>query len=199
MQTNQAGTSPTEVTSNQDVIHQSVPEGLHLEKDPVTLRISCSHFKPVVWQALVIGSLLILGSAYLIATGGLWAVTVALLGLGLLTVYSALVGLINQRMIQVTHDQLKVVYGPLPFERNHELKTTELVQLYTHKMATTSRYGDITGFTLEAILSDGKLIPLTSDPSYEKVHFLEIQIESWLGITDLNVPGEVPYPLNRCI
>ncbi len=66
-----------------------------------------------------------------------------------------------------------------------------MTQLYTHQLAVPTRYRDISGFTLEAILRDGRLMPLLTDASYAKVHFIEIQIESWLGIQDTWYPGRL--------
>ncbi len=125
------------------------------------------------------------------STGALGFVYITSLLLGVFFLYSSLVGIFNQRTVLVTREQLKVSYGPLPFERNHNLAPAELTQLYTHQLAVPTRYRDISGFTLEAILRDGRLMPLLTDASYEKVHFIEVQIESWLGIQDTVVPGEI--------
>jgi hypothetical protein len=174
-----------------DVASLPVPEDIHLEKDPQSLRISYSHFKPIIWLALACGAFFLAGGLYLSATGALGFVYVSCLVLGAFLVYSSLVGIINQRKVLVTREQLKVSYGPLPFERNHSLPSSALSQLYTHQLAMPTRYRDISGFTLEAILRDGRLMPLLTDTSYEKVHFIEVQIESWLGIQDTVVPGEI--------
>jgi hypothetical protein len=174
----------------------NTPEGLHIEKDALSLRIGYSQFKPIVWMALIAGALFIWLGIYLFATGGILVVPLTSLFLGLLLVYCALVGLYNKRTIQVDHDQVQVSYGPLPFEKSQALASNQLSQLYTHKMMTPSRYGDIGGFTLAAILTDGRHLPLVSDPSYERLHYLENQIEDWLGIKDLQVEGEVQARLH---
>jgi hypothetical protein len=198
MQSDTSGTPPSEIIAAQDKLHQTVPEGILLEKDGGSLRICYSQFKLIYWVTLAFGLLFACLSIYLLATGGVVVVVGTSLLLGLFMVYSALVGIINKRTIEVNHSQLKFTYGPLPLEKNHFLESSQLSQLYTHKMATTARFGDITGFTLEAILRDGSLVPLLSDPSYDKVHFLEMEIETWLGIKDLQIEGEVvltPKPL----
>jgi hypothetical protein len=174
-----------------DTSHLPLPEGVQMENDLQSLRISCSQFKPIVWPALAFGFFFIAGGIFLYTSGALAFVYLASLLMGLLLVYSSLAGLFNHLSILVTREQLKVLHGPLPFEKSHSLPSVEVTQLYTHPMALPTRYRDIGGFTLEAILHDGRLVPLLSDPSYGKVHFIEMQIESWLGIQDIVVPGEV--------
>jgi hypothetical protein len=177
-----------------DIERLPVPADLHIEKDAQSLRINYTLFKPIVWLALACGAFFVAGGLYLLSTGAPGVIYIASLLMGSLFLYSSLVGIFNQRTILVTREQLKVTYGPLPFEKNPRLETSKLVQLYTHQLAIPSRYRDISGFTLEAILSDGSLMPLLTDPSYEKVHFLEAHIESWLGIQDTFVPGEITRP-----
>jgi hypothetical protein len=174
-----------------DVAHLPVPEDIRIEKDPQSLRISYSDFKTNIWLALTCGAFFIAGGIYLLTTGALGFIYITSLLLGSFFIYSSLVGIFNQRTILVTREQLKVSYGPLPFERNHSLDPSELSQLYTHQLAVPTRYREISGFTLEAILRDGRLMPLLTDTNYEKVHFIEVQIESWLGIQDIVVPGEI--------
>lgn len=191
MKPNSSSTLSPAAKSILDPSHLSMPEGLHLESDSSSLRMSYSQFKPIIWLALIFGVFFSGGGVYLFASDAPGFIYTTSFLMGLFFVYSSLVGICNHRTIVVTRDQLNITYDPLPFEKKHVLDSNKLSQLYTHITAIPSRYRDITGFTLEAILCDGSLMPLLSDPSYEKVHYLEVQIESWLGIEDLTVEGEV--------
>jgi hypothetical protein len=182
---------PGKTKPSVDMPHLPAPEGIQMTNDLQSLHISCSQFKPIVWPALAFGCFFLAGGIFLYTSGAPAFVYLTSLLMGLLLVYSSLAGIFNKLTIQVTREQLKVIIGPLPFEKNHILRSAEVAQLYTHTLALPTRYRDIGGYTLEAILLDGRLVPLLSDPSYEKVHYLELQIESWLGIPDVVVPGEV--------
>jgi hypothetical protein len=191
MHLNPSDRLPGKAKPTLDVTNLPVPEEIHIEKEAQSLRISYSLFKPIVWLAMACGTFFTAAGLYLMNTGALGVVYIFSLILGVFFLYSAFAGIFNQRLILVTREQIKVTYGPLPYEKNRSLPSGEVTQLYTHQLAVPTRYRDIGGFTLEAILNDGCLVPLLTDPSYQKVHFLEVQIESWLGIQDTVVPGEI--------
>ena len=170
------------------------PKGLHVDCQPDQLRLSWSQSKPDGWLALVVGMLFIWIGIHLLATGGVALVYTGSLLLGAILTYCALVAVVNQRSIRVTGTAVAYHSGPLPFEKNQLVASDALTQLYTRRMTTISKYRDIGGFTLQAILRDGSQLQLMSDPSYELVHYLECQIEDRLGIQDLTVEGEVNPP-----
>ncbi len=67
-----------------DVANLPVPEDIHIDKDPQSLRISYSHFKPVIWLALACGAFFIAAGLLLLFTGALGFVYISSLLLGTL-------------------------------------------------------------------------------------------------------------------
>lgn len=191
MDLNRLDRLPGKAKPSLDIANLPVPEDIHIEQDLQSLRISYSQLKPIVWLGLAFGVFFIWAGIYLWKTAAPGVIFTGSLLLGVFFVYCSLVGIVNRRTLLVTREQLRVYYGPLPFERNHSLASSVISQLYTHHLAVPTRYRDIGGFTLEVILADGRLLPLLTDVSFEKVHFIEVQIESWLGIQDTVVPGEI--------
>ncbi|MBN2678531.1 MAG: hypothetical protein JXR32_10780 [Anaerolineaceae bacterium] len=169
----------------------SLPVGLQVERDAHALCIHYSHYGLVLWLALATGILLLATGFGLMFTGGVKLVYMSSLAMGLVLSYCSLVVIINKWVILATRDRVSVSYRPLPFEKDVTISAHDIVQLYTCRTPTISKYQDIQSFSLRVILKSGGSITLMSDPGYETLHHMECQIEDWLGIQDVDVPGEI--------
>lgn len=111
--------------------------------------------------------------------------------IGLILFYLGLVTLINQWTIQVAEGELLVRYAPLPFyHRRRRLPLSAIIQLYVEKRTVYARTGPIDYYVLAAVLQDNRSVSLLSELPYDVLHYIELQIESWLNLEDRWVAGE---------
>ena len=120
---------------------------------------------------------------------------------GLLLLYLALVALVNQWTIQVTHYELLVRFAPIPFYyRRRRIPSRDIKQLYVEPRTILTKQGKQTYYVLEAILQNNRQIFLMAELPYHVLHYIELQIESWLKLEDRWVTGEaVSEPLEDAI
>lgn len=110
---------------------------------------------------------------------------------GLLMLYVGLVTLINRWIIQVTYDELRVRYAPIPFyHRRRRIPARDIKQLYVEPRTIHTRHGKQTYYVLDAIVQNNRQISLISELPYHVLHYIELQIESWLKLEDRWVTGE---------
>jgi len=122
---------------------------------------------------------------------GFPAVEATLIVCGVFITYLALVSLVDRVTIQVTRYELRVRFVPLPHFFNRRLYTNEIQQLYVTETETRTRWGWVTFFALRAVLRNGRSVGVVPDLPYDVLRYLEIQIESYLGLKDRRVVGEV--------
>lgn len=112
----------------------------------------------------------------------------------LLGPYYLLASYKNQTTISLTNKTLSIKHAPIPWIGNRDISSSNLVQLYVRqgKMVGTifnPRYL----YDLRAKLNNGRDINLVGNLASKEVgHFLEQQVESYLGIVDKPIQGEVP-------
>jgi hypothetical protein len=96
--------------------------------------------------------------------------------------------LFNRTDFEICDRQLTVRHGPLPWPGKRSLRRETVNQLFCQ--AFRSRYG--VSYRLNAVTADGRLIPLKNDiADRDQALYLEREIESALGISDLAVAGEM--------
>jgi tricorn protease-like protein len=111
--------------------------------------------------------------------------------LGLLVAYAQLAMLVDRLSIRVTDRELQIRHQPLPYLRRLQLDIAAIRQLYVSRQEVPARRKVLFRYTLKALMSDEKRVPLAVDLPYDVLRYLEIQIENRLGLEDRQVEGEV--------
>lgn len=136
----------------------------------------------VVWFGIALASKIWMMAAF--ATGH------ALIGLFLS--YYTVAGFLNRTRIGVSHAQIAVRHGPLPWWGNKRLETSDVAQLYCKETITRSRGTTNASFSLHAMLRSGGEQKLLADlDNSEQALYFEQEIERYLGITNVPVRGEM--------
>ncbi|MFY9223603.1 MAG: hypothetical protein WAQ98_13105 [Blastocatellia bacterium] len=113
---------------------------------------------------------------------------------GLSFAYYLLATYKNQTTISVTNKTLSIKHAPMPWFGNQDISTSSLIQLYVKQVEGWSVNDQVTYlYELRAKLKNDKDVKLIGGLISEEVgHFLEQQIENYLGIVDEPIQGEVP-------
>src|SRR5262249_40895239 len=112
-------------------------------------------------------------------------------GVGL--TYTTLAGFFNQSILEVTRGEISVQHGPLPWFGNRVLSTMDIDQLYCEENASNSQNGSSRNYNLSALLKNGSKLELLKNLDSPEIGlYIEQQIETWLGIKDKPVAGEIP-------
>lgn len=174
-----------------------IPENMQLNELSDKLEFRYNWFKPkyiVSLLAAPIFSYFLVTSDYVIGDFSNFTVSViALTIFTLIVVYYSLAKVANTTTIDVTHDELDVKHGPIPFSKNLQLKKKDVTQLYVTQHRIGHRYYLYsTTFQINVILTNGDIITLVKGlNSAEQGRFIEHKIEDFLGITDIHVEGEI--------
>jgi hypothetical protein len=100
---------------------------------------------------------------------------------GVTLTYSTLARLLNRTTISVAEGSLRVRHGPLPWFGNQALRTDSLDQLYVDP-----------SYQVCAVTKEGSKVVLVSGlEEMDEALFIEQCVETYLGIEDRSVPGEV--------
>ena len=112
-------------------------------------------------------------------------------GIGL--AYGTLAGFLNSTEIRVGRGNLSLKHGPVPWKGNKDIPAYAVKQLYCKEKITSSKNGQHTKYTVEAILEGDKRDTLLKDlEEAEQALFIEQQLEEHLGVKDQATPGELP-------
>lgn len=116
---------------------------------------------------------------------------------GIALTYRTIAGFLNKTTIEVSRGQLKVSHGPVPWLGGQTLATNKIQQLYAseHEASWSNNRSrsKTRRFQLNAIVSGGKTVVLLKGlPDAAQALFLEQELESYLGIRDRPVGGELP-------
>lgn len=112
-------------------------------------------------------------------------------GIGLVAIYIGLAALVNRATIRVTKSDFLFRYGPLPLSRSIHLQTSDLKQLFVQAQEADTGQGKFTFYVLRGVLNDGRKVNLARELPSDVLQFIELQLESWLGITDSRETGEL--------
>lgn len=108
--------------------------------------------------------------------------------------YHVLLGFINKTRLQVNRTRVRVSHGPLPCLLPKAMQTSDFAQLYVKQDVHQSRSSNNTdvSFRVQVISKQGKILTLVKGiQSSEDALYIEQEIESYLGIKDLSVKGEL--------
>ena len=170
---------------------------MHLNEMAGRLEFEYSWYKPkylVTIIAAPICSFFLIKSDFI--TGDFTNLTVPvliLIAFTLVTMYYSLAKLVNTTNIHVSHEELDVKHGPLPFSKNLHLKKEDFTQLYVTQHRIGHRYYLYsTTYQINVILKSEEVITLVKGlHTPEQGRFIEHKIEDFLNITDIHVEGEL--------
>lgn len=175
----------------------AIPENMQLNELADKLEFEYKWFKPKyiisliatpVFAFFLIKSDFITGDFNLLTTP-----VVILILLSGLTIYYSLAKLINVTNIHVSHTELDVHHGPIPFGKDLHLKKENISQLYVTQHRIGHRYYLFsTTFQINVILKSNEVITLVKGlHTPEQGRFIEQKIEDFLNIKDIHVEGEL--------
>lgn len=144
----------------------------------------------VVWYSIGIGAMLAGeggGMAWIMLVFPVLHVAV---GLGL--TYAVICMFLNKTVIKVSMGELTVRSGPVPCGGNHQIRTSDLKQLYCTETIYHTKNGCNTTYNVLALTQTGdKIKLLTGLDQLDQGLFIEQQIEQHLRIPDERMPEEV--------
>lgn len=167
-----------------------IPKNLRVQKEINGLRFSYHHlaWKGLTWLIVGVG---MTGLGWIIGYFNQDLIFPIIFSIfGIVMIYVGLATLINRLLIQVTYDKLISRYAPIPYRRNWKLSSRDIKQLYIHERSVYTEIGAQRYFLLEAILQNNQRATLAAEIPYDVLHFLEVHIESYLGIKNRRVVGE---------
>lgn len=174
-----------------------IPKNMHLKEKASSLEFEYSWFKIKYLISIFAAPLFaffLIKSEYITGSFHQFTVPVSLLILvSFLVIYYSLAKLLNVTNIRVTHVELKVDHGPIPFHRNQVLRKQDFTQLYVTQHRIGHRYYlYATTYQINVILKNGEVVTLVNGlHSAEQGKFIEHKIEDFLDITDIHVEGEL--------
>ena len=98
----------------------------------------------------------------------------------------------NKTTVSVSHSFVEFKISPVPFGFKKLIPSSSIEQVYCKEVVKKSKDGSSVTFEVRVILKDRKNIRLVSGLELsEQALFLEHEIESYLGIKDVEVKGEL--------
>lgn len=113
-------------------------------------------------------------------------------GVGLYLTYTVLANYINSTSITVDRENVSVKIGPLPWPGNHNIKSSDITQLYSKSVITRNRNSISENFEVHAVLKNRTHLCLVKTlEEMEQAFYIEQKIEDFLKIEDEPVRGEI--------
>lgn len=175
----------------------SIPKNMQLNELSDKLEFQYKWFKPKYVISLIaapVFAFFLIKSDFVMGDFDLLTTPVAILILlSCLTIYYSLAKLVNVTKIHVTHQELDVHHGPIPFSKNLSLKKESITQLYVTQHRIGHRYYLYsTTYQINVILKSNEVITLVRGLyTPEQGRFIENKIEDFLNIADIHVEGEL--------
>ncbi|POB82009.1 hypothetical protein [Vibrio vulnificus] len=99
---------------------------------------------------------------------------------------------LNKTTVSVNHSFVESRVSPVPFGFKKLIPSSSIAQVYCKDIVKNSKNGPSVTYEVRVILKDRKNIRLVSGlETSEQALFLEHEIESYLGIKDVQVKGEL--------
>lgn len=174
-----------------------VPKNMHIleYKDSMTISYSWFKFKYFVFFVITpLCSLVLIQSEYIVGSlDQMTSPVIIIMTLNVVVMYYCLTRLLNTTKLYVNHDRISIKHGPLPLVRDVIIKRGDLAQLYVAKQRKAHRYYLYsTTYQVNAILKNNEVITLLNGIYQpDQGRFIERKIEHFLGITDVDVDGEI--------
>ncbi|MBV9109513.1 MAG: hypothetical protein JO306_08920 [Gemmatimonadetes bacterium] len=106
--------------------------------------------------------------------------------------YVTVAGFVNTTSVRIDRSRIRVWHHPLPFGRRIDIETGAVKQLFCEERINRGRNGVWYSYDLLASLKDGTRKRLLANADTPQLPvFLEQHAESWLGIRDEPVIGEM--------
>jgi hypothetical protein len=175
----------------------AIPKNMSIDELADRLEFEYNWYKPKYLVALIaapICSFFLIKSDFIVGDfGNLTVPVLVLITCTLITVYYSLAKLMNTTKINVTHAELDVTHGPVPFGKNLHLKKEHVTQLYVTQHRIGHRYYLYsTTYQINVILKSSEVVTLVKGlHTPEQGRFIEHKIEDFLNITDIHVEGEL--------
>jgi len=175
-----------------------MPEKFQLEHSGEGMSLSWSWFSPVAFFLLffstgwfgVLFSMVSIASQIDAVPMLIPLAFFALVGVGL--VYSSFAWMLNHTTIKVDPGWLAIHHGPIPWSAGKMIQSSNIRQIYCKEIVHKNDKGSTTSYEVHAVLSDSgkdlKIVGMLQDQSAAK--YLEQQIEKFLRIKNVHVPGE---------
>jgi hypothetical protein len=170
---------------------------MHLSEKSNSLVFEYSWFKPKYIISLIVTPLFtyfLINSEFIVGSfNQITPPVILLLGFGLSVFYYSLAKLVNTSKIEVNDHEISVKHGPLPMNKNLNLKKRDVKQLYVTRHRIGHRYYVYAvTYQINVILADKNVITLVKGlETPEQGRFIENKIEDFLNITDVHVAGEL--------
>ncbi|HYW06441.1 MAG TPA: hypothetical protein VE913_05770 [Longimicrobium sp.] len=114
-------------------------------------------------------------------------------GSGLILVYATVALFINRTLIVVNGADVTIRHGPLPWLGNRDIPAAGVEQLHCERHVTRTRGGTTITYSVLARAADGRATTLVRGLSErDQAHYIEQQIEHYLGITDQPLAPDQP-------
>lgn len=174
-----------------------IPKNMQLMEKANSLEFEYNWFKTKYIIAIFAAPLFaffLVKSEYITGDFNQFTIPVVILTVAsIVVIYYCLAKLLNTTRISVTHEEIKVNHGPVPFSRNLVLRKEDLTQLYVTQHRIGHRYTlYATTYQINAILANKDIITLVKGLHLpEQGRFIENKIEDFLDITDIHVEGEL--------
>lgn len=111
---------------------------------------------------------------------------------GVVLTYVAIAGLFNHTRVNVSMAELDIKHFPLPWPGARVVTRDSISQLFSEEKIYRGKNAPYSTYDLSAVMRDGSRLTLVAGlDKPEDALFLEQQVESYLGITDKPVPGEM--------
>jgi hypothetical protein len=126
---------------------------------------------------------------------GLWPMALfgslhGAVGLGML--YAVLLTIFEVTKVEVNGGKLRIGHGPLPYPGNQSMDVREIDQLYSKRTVSHNKNSTSVTFELHAVLNDRRHVKLLDGlEDSAQALYLEQELESFLGIEDRPVAGEL--------
>ena len=115
------------------------------------------------------------------------------LAAGIFITYTTVAGFVNTTTLRIDPWRLRVAHHPLPWGRPVDLEVGDVQQLFCDEKITRGKNGPSYTYNLNALLRDGSRRKVISGlDAAELPLFLEQHAETWMGIEDEAVAGELP-------
>ena len=174
-----------------------IPKNMQLKEGENSLVFEYSWFKLKYVVSLIaapIFTFFLIGSDYIIGDfHHLTIPVIILIFVSFFVIYYSLAKLMNTTQIRVSHQEIRVQHGPIPFSRNIVLKKEDVTQLYVTQHRIGHRYYLYSStYQINAILTNKETITLVRGLHFpQQGRFIEHKIEDFLDITDIHVEGEL--------
>lgn len=174
-----------------------IPKNMHLREKAHSLEFEYSWYKTKYIIAIFAAPLFaffLVKSEYINGDFNQFTIPVLVLtAASIVVIYYCIAKLMNTTRISVSHEEIKVNHGPIPFSKNLVLRKEDLTQLYVTQHRIGHRYNlYATTYQINAILTNKDIITLVKGLHQpEQGRFIENKIEDFLDITDIHVEGEL--------